>query len=110
MAHLQQPPVAEQSEQHTGGRAIQREAKNVLQCRSKYEKSTLADLYDPLAMPEDPTEAHLALDRAVDEKAREISPLGLLARALAGAAKNMFNEGVATHSSHGLLRNRAHGG
>jgi hypothetical protein len=32
----------------------------------KFPASTLADLYDPLTMPQDLLKAHQALDRAVD--------------------------------------------
>ena len=38
----------------------------VLSARSGHSGSTLADLYDPLAMPADLARAHAALDRAVD--------------------------------------------
>ena len=38
----------------------------VLSARSGHAGSTLADLYDPLAMPADLARAHAALDRAVD--------------------------------------------
>jgi hypothetical protein len=34
--------------------------------RDAHPDSTLADLYDPLAMPADLAKAHAALDRAVD--------------------------------------------
>ena len=34
--------------------------------RTEYPESTLADLYDPLAMPAKLVKAHAALDRAVD--------------------------------------------
>ena len=38
----------------------------MLDARAKYPASTLADLYDPLAMPPELVKAHKALDRAVD--------------------------------------------
>jgi hypothetical protein len=41
-------------------------AQAVLQARQAYPNSTLADLYDPLAMPLDLRKAHRALDQAVD--------------------------------------------
>ncbi len=41
-------------------------AKGVLDARSNYPNSTLADLYDPLLMPLDLRRAHKALDAAVD--------------------------------------------
>ena len=47
-------------------KTIEVAAKSVLDSRSRYTGSTLADLYDPDAMPEDLTKAHTALDRAVD--------------------------------------------
>ena len=40
-------------------------AKAVLDARAKYPDSSLADLYDPLAMPPDLLKAHRALDSAV---------------------------------------------
>jgi hypothetical protein len=45
---------------------IEAAAKAVLDTRAKYANASLADLYDALAMPEDLTKAHAALDRAVD--------------------------------------------
>jgi len=47
-------------------RAIENAAQGVLDARAKFPKSSLADLYDPLAMPPELTNAHQALDRAVD--------------------------------------------
>ena len=41
-------------------------ADTVLAARAKYPNATLADLYDPDAMPPDLRKAHQALDRAVD--------------------------------------------
>ena len=41
-------------------------ARNVLDARKKFPGSTLADLYDPLAMPAELVKAHVELDRAVD--------------------------------------------
>ncbi len=41
-------------------------AQAVLDTRSKYPDSSLADLYDPLTMPPDLVKAHQALDKAVD--------------------------------------------
>ena len=38
----------------------------MLDARAKYPASTLADLYDPLAMPPELVKAHKSLDRAVD--------------------------------------------
>ena len=41
-------------------------AQAVLDARSKYPNSSLADLYDPVTMPPDLVKAHQALDKAVD--------------------------------------------
>lgn len=41
-------------------------AQAVLDARAKFPTATLADLYDPLAMPPELSKAHQALDRAVD--------------------------------------------
>jgi Mg-chelatase subunit ChlI len=38
----------------------------VLDARAAHPESSLADLYDPIAMPPDLRRAHQALDRAVD--------------------------------------------
>ncbi|UCB32269.1 hypothetical protein J9874_02831 [Duffyella gerundensis] len=46
-------------------------AKTVLLTRENYPESTLAELYDPLKMPEDLLEAHQALDKAVDRLYRD---------------------------------------
>ena len=47
-------------------RAIEAAAQRVLDARAAHPGATLADLYDPLAMPPDLTAAHAALDRSVD--------------------------------------------
>jgi hypothetical protein len=47
--------------------AVEAKAQAVLDARTKYPLSTLADLYDPLTMPADLVKAHAALDRAVDQ-------------------------------------------
>lgn len=46
--------------------AIETAAQAVLDARAAHPGATLADLYDPLAMPPNLTAAHRALDRAVD--------------------------------------------
>ncbi|MGS1118402.1 class I SAM-dependent DNA methyltransferase [Castellaniella sp. UC4442_H9] len=46
--------------------AIQTAAQGVLDARAAHPGSSLADLYDPLAMPPDLVRAHQRLDRAVD--------------------------------------------
>ncbi len=47
-------------------KTIEIAAQTVLDARAKFPDSTLADLYDPLAMPPELVRAHQALDRAVD--------------------------------------------
>jgi hypothetical protein len=46
--------------------AVETAAQAVLDARAQYPTSTLADLYDPLAMPAPLLKAHQQLDRAVD--------------------------------------------
>ncbi len=46
--------------------AIEAAAQTVLDARAAFPDSTLADLYDPVAMPPALVKAHQALDRAVD--------------------------------------------
>lgn len=46
--------------------AIEHAAQSVLDARSTHPDSSLADLYDPVAMPPDLRKAHQALDKAVD--------------------------------------------
>jgi hypothetical protein len=46
--------------------AVEAAAQAVLDARAQYPTSTLADLYDPLAMPAPLLKAHQQLDRAVD--------------------------------------------
>ena len=46
--------------------AVEATAQAVLDARAQYPTSTLADLYDPLAMPAPLLKAHQQLDRAVD--------------------------------------------
>ncbi len=45
---------------------VEKAASIVLEIRASYANSSLADLYDPLAMPSELVKAHQALDRAVD--------------------------------------------
>jgi hypothetical protein len=52
--------------------AIEEAAQMVLDVRNKYPNSSLADLYDPIAMPPELIKAHQKLDKAV-EKAYEKS-------------------------------------
>ena len=47
--------------------AIEAAAQEVLDARGAFTDQTLADLYDPLAMPRQLREAHTRLDRAVDK-------------------------------------------
>jgi len=46
--------------------AIEEAAQVVLDARSAHPESSLADLYDPVAMPPDLRKAHQAMDKAVD--------------------------------------------
>lgn len=46
--------------------AIEEAAQSVLDARVAHSTSSLADLYDPIAMPPDLRKAHQALDKAVD--------------------------------------------
>ena len=46
--------------------AVEAKAQAVLDTRSKFPESSLADLYDPLTMPPTLTKAHAELDKAVD--------------------------------------------
>ena len=46
--------------------AVEKAAQDVLDARAAFPDQTLADLYDPLAMPKALRDAHRALDRAVD--------------------------------------------
>lgn len=46
--------------------AVEQAAQGVLDARARFPDQTLADLYDPLAMPKPLRDAHRALDRAVD--------------------------------------------
>lgn len=48
-------------------KAVEKAAQAVLDARTKYPTSTLADMYDPTAMPADLRKAHNALDKAVDQ-------------------------------------------
>jgi len=47
-------------------KAVEDATRAVLDTRAKHPSATLADLYDPNAMPKDLLDAHHALDRAVD--------------------------------------------
>lgn len=46
--------------------AVEKAAQQVLDARELFKSSTLADLYDPVAMPQELSKAHQALDKAVD--------------------------------------------
>ena len=45
---------------------IEAAAQAILDARALYPDASLADLYDPTAMPPELTKAHAALDKAVD--------------------------------------------
>mgnify|MGYP003601780192 FL=1 len=47
-------------------KTIEEKAQNVLNARSEFPTSSLADLYDPLTMPPALVKAHNELDKAVD--------------------------------------------
>ncbi len=47
--------------------AVEAEAQSVLDARDAFKGQTLADLYDPLAMPKALRDAHRGLDKAVDK-------------------------------------------
>lgn len=51
--------------------AVEKAAQAVLEARAGFPGSTLADLYDPLAMPAALAAAHTALDKAVDKCYRD---------------------------------------
>jgi hypothetical protein len=57
-------PWPDASEKHHA--TIETAAQAILDARARYPESSLADLYDPLAMPPELVKAHAALDRAVD--------------------------------------------
>lgn len=46
--------------------AVEAAAQSILDAREMYPESSLADLYDPTAMPPELVKAHAALDKAVD--------------------------------------------
>ena len=46
--------------------SIEEAAQTVLDARAAHPDASLADLYDPVAMPPDLRKAHQALDKAVD--------------------------------------------
>ncbi len=50
--------------------AIEQAAQHVLDVRAEFEGSSLADLYDPVAMPPKLVKAHQTLDKAVDQAYR----------------------------------------
>ncbi len=52
---------------------IEQKAQAVLDARTQFPDSTLADLYDPLTMPPTLLKAHQALDKAVDRAYRRAS-------------------------------------
>ena len=51
---------------HKNKKAVETKAQKVLDVREDFPNSSLADLYDPLAMPPKLVKAHLELDKAVD--------------------------------------------
>jgi hypothetical protein len=57
-------PWCEPTDKHHA--AIEAAAQGILNARALYPESSLADLYDPTAMPPELTKAHATLDKAVD--------------------------------------------
>jgi len=47
-------------------KSVEEKAQDILDIRAEFTDSSLADLYDPLAMPPKLKKAHQALDKAVD--------------------------------------------
>lgn len=78
---------------------IEEAAQAVLDARAKYPNSTLADLYDPLAMPKPLLDAHRSLDAAVDASYRktpfknELERLEYLFGMYKELTKDLFTEG-----------------
>jgi hypothetical protein len=72
--------------------SIEQAAQKVLDTRSNFPKNSLADLYDPLAMPQALTKAHQRLDKAVesaygrkfDDDSQRVAYLFALYQALTG--------------------------
>ena len=60
-------PETPNAKQHA---VVEKAAQAVLDARKKFPDATLADLYDPLAMPPALVKAHADLDRAVDRSYR----------------------------------------
>ena len=56
------PPITDKQKEK-----IEKTAQNILDVRAKYPNSSLADLYDPLTMPQDLFKAHKLNDVAVME-------------------------------------------
>ncbi|MBI4825170.1 MAG: class I SAM-dependent DNA methyltransferase [Nitrospirae bacterium] len=63
-----QPPLKLRGGAEGGGdmSKIEQAAQSVLDARAAHPESSLADLYDPVAMPPDLRKAHQVLDKAVD--------------------------------------------
>jgi hypothetical protein len=59
-------PSPQPSPRSRGEGAIEAAAQAILDARTLYPESSLADLYDPLSMPPELVKAHAALDKAVD--------------------------------------------
>ncbi|GAB4485168.1 MAG: N-6 DNA methylase [Thermodesulfovibrionales bacterium] len=61
-----QPPLKVRGGEEGLRAAIEKAAQGVLDARAAHPGSSLADLYDPIAMPPDLRKAHQTLDKAVD--------------------------------------------
>ena len=59
------PPCGENANDESAKSAIEKTAQGILDARALYPDSSLADLYDPLAMPPELRKAHAANDAAV---------------------------------------------
>ena len=59
------PPCGENANDESAKAAIEKTAQGILDARALYPDSSLADLYDPLAMPPELRKAHAANDAAV---------------------------------------------
>ena len=46
---------------------VEMKVKHLLNVREKFKDQSLADLYDPVAMPKELVKAHQQLDKAVDQ-------------------------------------------
>jgi len=64
MVYNNYPWPSDPTEKHR--ESIEKAGQAILDARAAHPESSLADLYDPIAMPPDLRKAHQALDKAVD--------------------------------------------